>query len=86
MNKTYEIKLELSQNSTVQNCITQSITFFNEQFKALKLNLKLKYDATMFNLFCASKEGNPKEDYPGLFFEIIYLIVSFNIFSLGFKL
>jgi len=60
----HEIKLELPNQCTVEDCIIHSIKYLNHQFKTLDSPYQLKEQACHYEIFHAKKNGRPKEDYP----------------------
>lgn len=62
--RVYDIKLELPNQCTVEDCIIQALKYLNHQFKLLNSPQQFKEKACFYEIYHAKKNGHPKEDYP----------------------
>lgn len=61
-NNIYEVKVSLSNDSTVNECVDLAIKMLNVE----NTNLNLRQENEEYELFYAKKNGQKKEDYPCL--------------------
>jgi len=67
-NKQYRVSVELADSAKVVDAIKAIVTELNKAMLQQDSNYILSSDPAAYELYKAKKNGEPKDDYPGMIF------------------